>query len=324
MEGINKRLVQFNHRTKAHRSIEFSPLKPSSNRVTQNWRDSDQAFHITEEPLSPHKVLVDTGASSSVTGKREDFLDDYVELTSPGQLGNLGKMIEVVGYGTVAWTIKADDGKTRTLELRCLHVPSAHMRIASTQDILKSYPDETITARANEVVLSGSEYTPAVTVQIDPQSGVPEFTMVEEPNIESPQDPEPPAPGPAQVFSASEIFKKGDLNATRNLLESRNINLDDPSKELLGWHYKLVHVSMKRIQWMMRQGLLATTERAKRLHTRAAQLTILPLCVACQFAKQRRRPKPGKTHTVLRDQVDKLKTETLFPGQMVSVDHYTG
>ena len=44
---------------------------------------------------------------------------------------------------------------------------------------------------------------------------------------------------------------------------------------------------------MMRNGLLVTTDRAKRLHTEAAKLFRGVMCTACQFAKQRRKPTPG-------------------------------
>ena len=45
-----------------------------------------------------------------------------------------------------------------------------------------------------------------------------------------------------------------------------NVNLTEQEKELLRWHQRLGHVSMHRVKWMMRQGMLSTTERTRRLY----------------------------------------------------------
>ena len=106
------------------------------------------------------------------------------------------------------------------------------------------------------------------------------------------------------------------------LTNTSNINLTEPEKELLRWHHRLGHVSMKRVQWLFRQGVLATSEKARRLQSSAAKLTHGPLCTACQYAKQRRRTEPGTTKKVIKPMVDSLKKNDLFPGSEVSVDHF--
>ena len=101
-----------------------------------------------------------------------------------------------------------------------------------------------------------------------------------------------------------------------------NTNLGLADKELLCWHNRLGHIGMRKVQFLMRTGVLATSKATWRLHAAACKLTNLPLCSACQFGKQRRRPEPGKTTTIVRKRDGALKDQRLLPGQTVSVDHF--
>ena len=101
-----------------------------------------------------------------------------------------------------------------------------------------------------------------------------------------------------------------------------NTNLGPADKELLRWHNRLDHIGMWKVQFLMRTVVLATSEATCRLHAATCKLTNLPLCSACQFGKQRRRPEPGKTTTVVCEHDRALKDRRLLPGQTVSVDHF--
>ena len=48
-----------------------------------------------------------------------------------------------------------------------------------------------------------------------------------------------------------------------------NVNLSEPEKELLRWHQRLGHISFRRVQWLMRQGLLSSSTRTRSLHSTA-------------------------------------------------------
>ena len=109
---------------------------------------------------------------------------------------------------------------------------------------------------------------------------------------------------------------------TLSTTAATNTNLGPADKELLRWHNRLGHIGMRKVQFLMRTGVLATSEATWHLHAAACKLTNLPLCSACQFGKQRRRPEPGKTMTVVRERDGALKDRRLLPGQTVSVDHF--
>ena len=81
-------------------------------------------------------------------------------------------------------------------------------------------------------------------------------------------------------------------------------------------------MGFKKIQFLMRTGVLFNTEAPKSLHTSACKLTTYPLCAACQFGKQRQSASPGKGSSVVKDVQGKLQKDKLFPGQCFAVDHY--
>jgi len=108
-----------------------------------------------------------------------------------------------------------------------------------------------------------------------------------------------------------------------SLTEGANFNLSDPEKELLRWHYRLGHVALTKVQWMFRQGYLGNTERERRLQGAASKLASCPMCTACQYAKQRRKPAQGSTRRNVPESEGALKRDQVFPGQEVSADHFT-
>ena len=78
---------------------------------------------------------------------------------------------------------------------------------------------------------------------------------------------------------------------------------------------------MRKVQWLMRQGVLANLEKVKKLHTQASKLISGPMCAACQYAKQHHKATPGTTKKVTPGSHNMLKTNDLFPVSKISVDH---
>jgi hypothetical protein len=53
-----------------------------------------------------------------------------------------------------------------------------------------------------------------------------------------------------------------------------------------------------------------------------ARLIYPPMCAACQFAMQKQRTATGTQQSIVRDRLDVLRQDQVFPGQRVSVDHF--
>jgi len=86
---------------------------------------------------------------------------------------------------------------------------------------------------------------------------------------------------------------------------------------LLRWHCRLGHISFRRVQFLMRSGVLSNSESGRRLHTAACKLALPPKYAACQYGKQTRRPAPGTKTTVVQERAGVLKRDHLLPGQRV-------
>ncbi len=258
------------------------------------------------KPQEGNDVLFDSGANCCVSNRKEDFVGEFYPLSGNHLVDGLGKGLKIEGKGNVAWTFKSDDGMYRTLKVPCYYVPSACTRIASTQEILKSNPKEVITMTDTGMTLSGWETTPSLTIPYSISSNLPTASTYPRPQVNkgSSKDPVP----------------KFDKHPS--LTVPSNINLSEPEKELLRWHQRLGHLSIKRVQWLMRQGILGTTSYSKQLQSSASKLTHGPLCAGCQYAKQRRKTKPGSIKRSDPLSRDALKTDDLFPGARISVDHF--
>ena len=192
----------------------------------------------------------------------------------------------------------------RILKLPAFYVPNCSARLLSTTSLLQTYLGETITQTKADIVLSGIPGDPtcgAVTALVDPKNNLPCTIAYDHAAVD-------------QGIQA--------LNAVISEVHQSNINLSEPEKELLRWHYCLGHMGLRCIQFLMFSGVLSHTEATRCLHTAICQLTTMPCCAACQYGKQTLRPSPGTKTTAVRDRQGVLKAEHLLLGQQISVDHY--
>ena len=191
--------------------------------------------------------------------------------------------------------------------------------------LARAYPNEQVVATADNLTLSGcsDSQTEAIEIPICSDTHLPFGTAIRKRKPCSTSLVAANDTTPLQV-NARRSKKEPDLKLTpsSSLTEGANFNLSEPEKELLRWHYRLGHVSIRRVQWLFQQGLLSHTERTRRLHAAAAKLITGPMCTACQYAKQRRKTSPGTVKRNVPSEEGALKSERLFPGQQVSVDHF--
>jgi hypothetical protein len=72
----------------------------------------------------------------------------------------------------------------------------------------------------------------------------------------------------------SQFYNQSDINVPVEVLQTiltivnfKNYNLSKPQKELLHWHYCLGHLHFRKIQSLMRSGMLSHTQGTCSLHT---------------------------------------------------------
>jgi transposase InsO family protein len=262
-------------------------------------------------------VLFDSGANCCLSHRKDDFVGPYAPSTDGQMIDGIGKSIKIEGRGTVAWTFMGINGMYRTLKLPCYYVPTSHSRIASIKCIMDCYPGEYIRITPTEMTLSGNqrENLAGIKISFCDKTKLPmaPLQFPSKASVNSVAEPKKPK---------KDLYPMGKFKGSASLTEGVNFNLSDPEKELLKWHYRLGHVGMRRVQWLFRQNILSTTERSRRLQQAASKLTSGPLCTACQYAKQRRKTAPGSIKRTDKLNMGALKIEKMFPGQMVSVDHF--
>ncbi|KAI2498513.1 hypothetical protein MHU86_15973 [Fragilaria crotonensis] len=250
-------------------------------------------------------IIWDSGASISISPDPEDFQGT---MRSPGtitQLKGIARGLQIKGQGEVTWAVHDTNGNLRMIKVPAFYVPGIKVRLLSTTSLLQTYQGETIKVESNRLTLSGvpgDSSRGAVMVLVNPQNNLPT----------------------SDAFNGQDPFKAADaLVATITEVHETNHNLSEAEKELLRWHYRLGHIGFKKIQFLLRTGVLSQTEASRRLHSAACKLTNLPKCAACQYGKQHRRPIPGSTpSTIIRDRTNILKADNVIPGHRISVDHF--
>ena len=259
-------------------------------------------FMLAKEATFP--IIWDSGASISISHCRDDFVGPLLPPGPFTRIQGITKGLKVEGRGHVMWAMRDSTGQLRLIKVPALYIPNCRARLLSTSSLLQTYPDETIVADSQKITLSGNPSDPtrgSIVAYINPTNNIPESVAYCYGNIGSVTD----------VMSGIITEVHGS-----------NMNLTPAEKELLKWHQRLGHLGFKRIQSLMRSGVLSCSQASRALHTAACKITNPPRCAACQFGKQTCRPAPGQTTQAVRDRTNVLKTDHLLPGQRTSVDHF--
>ena len=126
-------------------------------------------------------------------------------------------------------------------------------------------------------------------------------------------------PEVAGCFEDSQQGMAKALAGAAKVKKDADIDLSAPQKESLRMHFKLGHINMQHIQWLMRQGKIKChhSQATSRLHNDE-----LPKCVACLFGEMTRRPTNTATTRQKPTTVGNLEKDKLFPGQCVATDQH--
>ena len=206
--------------------------------------------------------------------------------------------LRIEGSGTIQWNLPADDGSQITLAMTTYYVPEAKRCLLSPQHYLQNWSNPTkqhfaITATHMEFV---SEHHRKATIKYHHQNNLPTIQMW---NAHQQREPQ------------SEAMEACVLNVN-------NMNLTPPQKELLRLHFHLCHQGFDSFQRLLRTGHLGNSPL-----THAADKCDIPTCSACEFAKAKHRPTAAKQQLPVSSKTHALKWDQLYPGQRVSMDHFT-
>jgi hypothetical protein len=243
---------------------------------------------------SPFDVIWDSGTSITVSPNQSDFVRRYEKPPMMIKLSGLARGLNIKGQGQVMWAVRNTEGLLRVIKVPAYHVPGCKICLLSTSSLLQTYIGEQIILDDVKLTLSGESNDPtrgAVIAMIDSSNNLPT----------------------SQFYNQSDVNMPVEvLETTLTTVNAKNYNLSEPQKELLCWHYRLGHLGFRKIQSLMRSGMLSHTQSTRSLHTAASKITTPPCCSACQIGKQTRRPSPGKVSSVVKDREGALKKDNLF------------
>ncbi len=76
-------------------------------------------------------MIFDTGASTSLSPNKEDFEDDYEDITSTQPIDGIGGGVQPKGKGTISWTVRDDIGRPHVIKAFGYYVPGVKVRLFS-------------------------------------------------------------------------------------------------------------------------------------------------------------------------------------------------
>ena len=237
-------------------------------------------------------IIFDTGASLAISPCVDDFVPGSIKKLHNRYLGGLANGLPISGVGTVRWTFKTGGDKDLIIMTRCYHVPNAKARLLTPQKIF-----------CKQLGIHGRYILEEdfSTLQID---GLPDLTVHYNSETNLP-------------VSMARNFTEVKHDVNLGILSPTNLNLTNPQKDLLRWHYRFGHLGMQKLKDLLCRLPFSNLEKFR-------PLAKCPpcLCEICQYAKQTRKTTKGKISSTDTKVDGHLKENILRAGERVSVDHF--
>ena len=274
--------------------------------LTQVTKTSDcfrfqSVFHV-QSADNGAPIIFDSGASITITPFKEDFIGKLqTDDASIGkkQLLGISASSAVKGVGNIHLLVYTDTGAKREIITEALYVPDARVRLLSVCRYREDNAGQkcSFVLNDNGCVFTFPKSTGGGRITFDYRGSnyIPKTTAY------------------AQQFGKS---LTSSANAAFMVLDNSNVNLTASQKELLKWHFCLGHFNLSWIQSLIAKKIITVTEK------HATSKNAICKCMACQLAKQTRRPEGTVVHKLRKDKDGNLKKDNLRPGSMVSSDQF--
>jgi len=256
--------------------------------------EATYANNIT--PLSPdsYPLILDTGASISVTPYKTDFISPIRPIQSL-EIQGIASGLQVQGSGSVQYKFYNDAGHPQTIVLKhCLYVPQCTARLICPRQlcIQSTNPQDGFNSTGTHGILTYQGQT--TTIPYDNMTQLPVLYT---------------APGCSsyQRFCAHQSYLKQTTLSTLNPTEPPQFlycNLTPNQQKKLHLHERCAHVGWHQLNSWIRQGLLPCDPALAKEPD--------PVCAACQFGKAHKKPHLADVGSISKDH--------LAPGDGVSTD----
>ena len=287
-----------------------SSVRADSSTNAYDRRSSELSIYWSKHADEP-PIVIDTGASVSLTPQPEDFVGP-IRPPSLKSLQGLKGSVNIVGEGTVEWRVRDVLGQVRTISTKGFYVPSASVRLFSPQTYLKEHREHgcVVLDKHGTKLHMPDEHESILEFPFQPNN-LP--FMLTEKHFDN--DLPDVSLGQTDMALLSSVT---DWSGCLNVADDANVNLKPAQRELMLWHQKLNHCDMQRIQSLCveRDGHpQIILPKEKRVSS-----CVRPLCATCQFANQGRRSPKVKVNVPIRS--PDLRAGDLGPGNRVSLDQH--
>ena len=253
-------------------------------------------------------IVIDSGASISITGRGSDFIGPIHPIPSTTIQG-LNHTLDVKGKGMVRWEVVDQNGELCVIETMAYYIPEAQVRLFSP----KTYFDEQSNDVANfNMNKKGVKLT----------LGNKQILSFPYQNNNLPLMLTPDMVEPKKMFH----LELENVLHSHTCVGDGNRNLSAPKKELLKWHWKWAHISCRWIQSLMgpkrpRSKVTTVDKCIIRTYFSSTRTCEIPVCEACRKARATIR---GSGVAILRKRPGKQGgvVNQLTPGECVSTDQY--
>ena len=299
-------------------------------------------------------IVIDTGASCSITPNLQDFIKDPKPPDTKTMGGLTGATTEVLGQGMINWDIEDVHGHRSLLTTSAYFIPDATIRLFSPQVYINEQyeKDKTICTLALDPFGIALTMADGKVLKFPLQKGSNLPMMLTHQALQQNDTTKSTDLGKHTrnrdrftnfvSFVTSSTFIYFNHKATFHLptaiaipskLEDKgptlakiNWNLNEPQRELCLWHQRLGHLGLAHVQSLLsKPNSDIRSEHKHRLinpTNNKSSHCETPLCEACQYAKQKRR-NPKSTKSVARPENEGTSSvDVLNAGQRVSVDLY--
>jgi len=273
-------------------------------------KEGEPSFGLSAETQRTYPIVLDSGASVSITPLASDFVTPIQPMPNSSVRG-LSSSTRIAGIGYVEWTLRDVNGTIATIRTKAYHIPDAEVRLFSPQVYFQEN--------------SGGSYlinkdTTLLTLPNGKQLTFPFFL-----GNNLPMDVEPTPTG----LSFEDLHEVASKLIAISVVDETNANLTSEKKELLGWHWKLGHIGFDWLRRLMRPRNVDNDPNDPKflkpvILTNFAQTRSCPdpLCAACQIARMHRRGAGTSIESKRKEKLMKLRQGHLHPGQVVSLDQY--
>ena len=252
-------------------------------------------------------IIIDMGASTSLTLDLSDFVTPLEPVQSAKVNGLMGKT-KVVRKGLIEWTIRDYWGVIQVIRMTAVFVPDASIRLFSPQAYFQDNEGK------GHCIIEGRKS----------HLELPNGTVLEFPyNCGSNLPLMLPDQMPIQaglLQSDVEFMVSGPFQSFLSVTDMMNQNLHPSQKELLLLHQKLGHANFQWCQHLSQVPHLDTQKQVLYTKTNNVSSCNVPLCFACQIAKQSHRTPDTCSTSHPKPMI--LHEGNLMPGSCVSMDQY--